>query len=282
MNSPNAASGALYIVSTPIGNLEDITLRAIRILKEVDLIAAEDTRHTRKLMAHFDIHKPLRSYHSFNETQMTIRIIDELKRGWSVALVTDGGTPCISDPGFALIAAARREKITVTSIPGACAAITALSQSGMPFTRFLFEGFLPRAQRDRNERWEALCCEECAFVIYEAPHRLLKFLEEADRWIPERQIALSRELTKIHEETITGTAREILEIFKNRSIKGEITLVVSPGKPPSSTPPDDLTPLILEAKKSTASNRDAAQLVAQRTNLPFRKVYRRILELEEH
>ena len=225
-------SGRLSICATPIGNLEDITLRVLRTLKEVDLIAAEDTRHTRGLLTHFDIHTPLTSYHEHNRYEKAEELIGKLEEGLDIALVTDAGTPGISDPGEVLIAECVARGIEVTSLPGATAVITALTLSGMEIRRFAFEAFLPTKKKEREALLTELKDEPRTVVIYEAPHRLAKTLKElAEALGGERRLSLCRELTKIHETVYRGTLGEAAEQFAGADVKGEIVLVIAPGDP---------------------------------------------------
>jgi len=219
-------SGTLYIVSTPIGNLEDITLRAIRILKEVSTVLAEDTRHTRRLMSHLEINTPLSSYHDFNKEEKTPVLIARLKEGASFALVSDAGTPTLSDPGYYLIRAAIQAKIPVSPIPGASAALAALSASGLPTDRFAFEGFPARKKGKRATQLAALSEEPRTLIFYESPHRILDLLEAIRDILGERRVALGRELTKMHEEFVRGEVSAVIEALQGRRMRGEITLLV--------------------------------------------------------
>ena len=216
----------LYIVPTPIGNLEDITLRAIRVLKEVDLILAEDTRTSGKLMKHFEIETKMISHHLFNEHREVPQIIEKVLSGASVALISDAGTPGISDPGYLLIRECLKSGIEVECLPGATAFVPALVVSGIPCDCFHFEGFLPQ-KKGRMTRLNELALIENTIVLYESPHRLLKALEEFSvHFGAERKASVSRELTKLFEETRRGTIAELLEYFKTKTIKGEIVIVV--------------------------------------------------------
>ncbi|CCQ93241.1 Ribosomal RNA small subunit methyltransferase I [[Clostridium] ultunense Esp] len=218
--------GILYICPTPIGNLEDITLRTIRILKEVDLIAAEDTRHTIKLLNHYDIKKPLISYHEHNKKSKGELLIEKLKSGENIALVTDAGMPGISDPGEDLIRLSIEEGIEVIVLPGPTASIAALVISGLPTDKFVFEGFLPSKKRDRIKELERLKSETRTIILYEAPHRLLTLLKDMEKVLGNRQISISRELTKLHEETFRGYLSEGIEKFETQKPKGEFVLIV--------------------------------------------------------
>lgn len=219
-------SGTLYVVATPIGNLEDITLRALRVLREVDLIAAEDTRHTKKLLDRYGIRKPMVSYHEHNERERAEQLIRELKGGKDVALVSDAGTPAVSDPGYVLIRRCIEEGVRVVPVPGPSALIAALCVSGLPVHRFAFEGFLPHKEGKRRKRLEELKDEERTLIFYESPHRLLKTLRDMLDILGDREIAVARELTKVHEEVFRGRINEAIEKFSSSPVKGEITLVV--------------------------------------------------------
>lgn len=217
----------LLIVPTPIGNLEDITLRAISTLKSVDLILAEDTRTSGKLLKHFEISTPMQSYHMHNEHKILDRIIEKLKSGFEIALISDAGTPAISDPGFLLTRACVAEQIPVECLPGATAFVPALVNSGLPNDRFIFEGFLP-IKKGRQTRLKLLAEEERTIVLYESPHKLNKTLEQICLFFgKDRQISISRELTKLFEETRRGTAKELLDHYSKAAVKGEIVIVVS-------------------------------------------------------
>ena len=216
----------LYIVPTPIGNLEDITLRAIRILKEADLILAEDTRQTAKLLNHFEIKTRMRSHHLFNEHKTINGIVDQLNSGEQIALVSDAGTPGISDPGFLLIRACIQNNIDVECLPGATAFVPALVNSGLPSDHFIFEGFLP-PKKGRKTRLEKLAIEPYTVILYESPYRLIKTLTQlAEYFGADRQVAVARELTKIHEETIRGSIQEVLKYYEDQTIKGEIVIII--------------------------------------------------------
>ncbi|WP_259015775.1 16S rRNA (cytidine(1402)-2'-O)-methyltransferase [Emticicia fluvialis] len=216
----------LVLVPTPIGNLEDITLRAINVLKDADLILSEDTRNTGFLLKHLCISKPLQSHHAFNEHQTIGKIVERLKKGEKIVLVSDAGTPAISDPGFLLVRECIRNGIEVDCLPGATAFVPALVNSGLPCDRFTFEGFLP-VKKGRQTRLKSLVTEERTMIFYESPFRLLKTLENFVEYFgAERQASVSREITKMYEETVRGTLSEIIANFANRSIKGEIVIVV--------------------------------------------------------
>jgi 16S rRNA (cytidine1402-2'-O)-methyltransferase len=219
--------GTLYVVSTPIGNLEDITLRALRILKEVDLIAAEDTRRTGLLLKHFGIEKPLTSYFEGNELKKREFILSRLREGSDVALVSDAGTPGISDPGFRLIRLAIEHKIAVVPIPGPSAAIAALSIAGLPTDAFFFKGFLPHKSKKRRDLLGDLAEVRETLLFYESPHRIFETLQDILEILGDREMVLARELTKAYEEVLRGTVSEIQKQIGVRNLKGEITLVIA-------------------------------------------------------
>jgi len=228
VSSPlNPEKGTLYIVSTPIGNMEDITLRALRILKEVDLIAAEDTRRTGLLLKHFGIQAPLTSYFEGNELKKKEFILEKLKEGKKVALVSDAGTPGVSDPGFRLIQLAIENQLPIVPVPGSSAVITALSVSGLPTDAFLFKGFLPHKSKKRRDLLGELENVRETLVFYESPHRISETLRDILEILGDREIVLTRELTKVYEEIIRGKVSEILNQVGDRTLKGEITLVIS-------------------------------------------------------
>lgn len=217
----------LYIVPTPIGNLEDMTFRAVNVLKEVELILAEDTRKSGKLLKHFGIETPMQSHHKFNEHQTVERIAQKIKSGQKVALISDAGTPAISDPGFLATRVCIEQGIEVECLPGATALIPALVNSGLPNDRFIFEGFLP-VKKGRQTRLQLLAEEQRTIVLYESPHKIIKTLKHFAEFFGEnRKITISRELTKIHEETLRGTVKEMLLHFEKNAPKGEFVVVVA-------------------------------------------------------
>jgi 16S rRNA (cytidine1402-2'-O)-methyltransferase len=217
----------LFIVPTPIGNLQDMTFRAINVLKSVDLILAEDTRVSGKLLKHFEINTKMQSYHMHNEHKILKSIVDKLKSGIEIALISDAGTPAISDPGFLLTRACVDEGIAIECLPGATAFVPALVNSGLPNDRFVFEGFLP-IKKGRQTRLKLLAQETRTIVIYVSPHKLNKTLEEIVMYFgSDRQISVSRELSKIYEETLRGTAQSILEYYNSKQVKGELVLIIS-------------------------------------------------------
>jgi 16S rRNA (cytidine1402-2'-O)-methyltransferase len=223
-------TATLYIIATPIGNLEDITYRAVRILGEVDLIAAEDTRHSLKLLNHFNISKPLTSYFDHNQQFKGERILHALRQGKSVALISDAGTPCISDPGYNLVRDAVAEGIPVVPIPGACAAIAALSGCGLPSDNFTFAGFPPARQGKRRAFLADMALLPGTLVLYEAPHRLEETLRDIQAVLGDRQIVVARELSKIYEEFIRGSVPEVMDAVAQGKARGEIVILIAPGE----------------------------------------------------
>ena len=220
-------AGKLYLVPTPVGNLEDITLRALRILKEVDLILAEDTRTSSVLLNHYDIHKPLQSHHKFNEHETSGLVASRIQAGQSVALISDAGTPGISDPGFMLVRECVQQGIEVECLPGATAFVPALINSGLPCDRFLFEGFLPQ-KKGRQSRIAALKDEPRTIIFYESPFRLVKALEQfTEVFGPERPVCVCREISKIHDESVRGTLADVLAHFSQKEVKGEIVVILA-------------------------------------------------------
>ncbi len=219
-------SGILYVVSTPIGNLNDITFRAIDILKNVNFIATEDTRTTGKLLKHFSISTKMISYHEHNEISSSENLCKLLDKGNDIAIVSDAGTPCISDPGYRIVHLAKSRGVLVTSIPGASSVTSALSVSGLPTDHFYFEGFLPR-KKGRKTRLEFLKSLDATIVIFESPMRLLKTLSHIQEFIGERVVSVCRELTKIYEETFMGNVTEVIEYFSNKKIRGEIVILIA-------------------------------------------------------
>lgn len=223
-------TATLYIIATPIGNLEDMTYRAVRILGEVDLIAAEDTRHSLKLLNHFGISKPLTSYFDHNQQIKGERILNALRQGKSVALISDAGTPCVSDPGYQLVRDAVAENIPVIPVPGACAAITALSASGLPTDTFTFAGFPPSRQGKRRTFLSGMSALPGTLVLYEAPHRLIETLSDIREVLGERQVIVARELTKMFEECIRGTVSQVIATVSQGIVRGEVVILIAPGE----------------------------------------------------
>ena len=221
------SKGTLYLVSTPIGNLEDITLRALRILKEVDLIAAEDTRHTRRLLTYYEIQTPLTSYFEGNQQMKGDKLIERLEAGEAIALVSDAGTPIISDPGYPLLRRCIDAEILIVPVPGASAVVTAASISGLPLHNFVFEGFLSPKSGKRKRQLGVLADEERTLILFESPHRLRRFLEDAFEVMGERDIVVARELTKRFEEVFRGNVSEALEKFRDTEPRGEFTILIT-------------------------------------------------------
>lgn len=219
-------AGKLYLCATPIGNLEDITFRVLRTLKEVDLIAAEDTRNSIKLLNHFEIKTPMTSYHEYNKIEKAYQLVDKMREGKNIALITDAGTPGISDPGEDLVRICYEEGIEVTSLPGAAACVTALTMSGLPTRRFAFEAFLPRDKKERALVLEQLKNETRTIILYEAPHHLVKTLEELKEVLGNRKIVVCRELTKRYEEKLLSTISDMLDFYKENEPRGEYVLVL--------------------------------------------------------
>ena len=274
------SSGVLYLIATPIGNLEDITARALRLLREVDVIAAEDTRVTRKLLAHFDIHTPLISYHAHSSAGRQDALISRLLAGESVAVVSDAGTPCISDPGAELVAEVISAGIRIDPIPGASAPLCALIASGLPTGRFVFEGFLPRTKPDFRERVKQLAKEERTSILFEAPPRLIETLKAlAVACGDDRPASVGRELTKKFEEHVRGSLAEVIVHFQETPPRGECVIVVG-GAPPQPEEEPDSDALLLKALADGSSPKDAARSVADATGLAKNALYQRVLELK--
>jgi 16S rRNA (cytidine1402-2'-O)-methyltransferase len=274
--------GTLYLVSTPIGNLEDISLRALRILREANIIAAEDTRHTKKLLNHYHISSSLTSYFEHNKFQKGSYLLAKLMEGKNIALVSDAGTPGISDPGYHLIQLALKSSVRIVPVPGPSAVIAALSVSGLPTDSFVFEGFLPAQRGKRKKYLEKLKDEGRATVFYESPRRLLATLRDIAAIMGERDIAVCRELTKIHEETLRGTVAEVIGKLKERKIKGEVTLIIAGSKKSQARPPDRLLEEIKKhLKDSGLPLREIIGLVSEQTGIPRKEVYQESLKLKK-
>ncbi|AVH65797.1 16S rRNA (cytidine(1402)-2'-O)-methyltransferase [Nostoc sp. 'Peltigera membranacea cyanobiont' 213] len=273
--------GTLYVVGTPIGNLEDITFRAVRILQTVDIIAAEDTRHTGKLLQHFQVKTPQVSYHEHNRTSRIPELLEHLINNKAIALVSDAGMPGISDPGYELVKACIEAGISVVPIPGASAAITALSASGLPTNRFVFEGFLPAKTQQRQEHLESLQTESRTLIFYESPHRLRDTLQDlAEVWGSDRQIVLGRELTKLYEEFWRGTIAEAIAHYSQREPQGEYTLVVAgiPASQPQLTE-EELKAELKQLINQGISRSQASRQLAKFTSLPRRQLYQLALSI---
>jgi 16S rRNA (cytidine1402-2'-O)-methyltransferase len=274
-------AGILYVVATPIGNLEDITLRALRVLREVDVIACEDTRHTRKLLEHFGISKPVVSYHEHNEAARAAELVRRMKEGASVAVVSDAGTPLVSDPGYRLVRAAIDAGIVVTPVPGASAALGALTASGLAADAFRFCGFLPPKPAARRKALEQFKTDTATLIFYEAPHRILESLADIASIYGARPVVLARELTKMHEELLRGTAAEIrAELASRSAVKGECTLLI--GRAPEIAAPEiaeDATPIeeaVRALQTQGVPRMEAIKQVARARGLSKREVYSRL------
>jgi 16S rRNA (cytidine1402-2'-O)-methyltransferase len=269
--------GTLYLVATPIGNLEDITLRALRILKEADLIACEDTRHTARLLTRYDITTPRESYHQFNEESRTPQLLQMLREGKNIALVSDAGMPLVSDPGYELVSTCRKEGIPVTPIPGPSAAIAALAASGFPSDSFFFAGFLPPRGAPRKRRLEELADIPSTLIFYEAPHRLLNSLKDMIAVLGTRRACIARELTKIYEEFLQGTLAELLDHLQARpKIRGEITLIIERGheaSPALQWPISIKQHLEVEMHKSGLPRNEALKNIAKQRGISRKEAY---------
>lgn len=277
-------AGTLYLCATPIGNLEDITLRVLRVLEEVDLIAAEDTRNSIKLLNHYEIKTPMTSYHEFNKIEKAHQLVQKMQEGVNIALITDAGTPGISDPGEELVKIAYEAGIEVTSLPGAAACITALTMSGLSTRRFAFEAFLPKDKKERKRVLEELQRETRTIIIYEAPHHLIKTLEELSSCLGNRRITLCRELTKKYEEGHRTTIDEVLEHYKDKEPRGEYVLVIE-GKTKEEVEEErkkEWESLSLEEhmqvyEQKGISRKEAMKLVAKDRGISKRDVYQALL-----
>jgi 16S rRNA (cytidine1402-2'-O)-methyltransferase len=269
-------AGTLYLVATPIGNLEDITLRALRILRdEVSAIACEDTRQTQKLLEYFQIRKPLISYHEHNEASRAAEIVERLQAGDSVAIVTDAGTPLISDPGYRAVTAAIEAGLSVVPLPGASAILTALAASGLAVDQFRYIGFLPHKTHARRQVFEELLTEKATVIAYESPHRILESLADLSDVLGDRQVVLGRELTKLHEEFLRGTAKEVHGTLSARdSVRGEMTMVISGAADQVFT--GDPKEAVERLEAQGTERMEAIKAVAKQMGLPKRELYRRL------
>lgn len=270
--------GTLYIVSTPIGNLEDITLRALRILKEVDLIAAEDTRHSLKLLTHFNIRKPLVSYWGEKEKVRAEETLQRLKDGQSVALISDAGTPGISDPGTVLIGKAIEEGIRVVPVPGPSAVITALSLSGFSTEEFTFCGFLPAKETQRRKALERVSLEQRTLVFYEAPHRILETVADIAKIIGERNVVVIRELTKLHEEVFRGTVSAVLDGLEHSTIAGEYVIILDGRPEKGELHMDDALREVRELMRKGLGRKESAKKIGEAYGFSKKELYDRSLE----
>jgi 16S rRNA (cytidine1402-2'-O)-methyltransferase len=277
--SETKGKGVLYVVATPIGNLEDITYRAVRILREVDLIACEDTRQTRKLLEHYGIEKPTVSYHDYNEQERAQELVAKLQAGSSIAQVSDAGMPGISDPGYRVVKLAIEQGITVIPVPGASALVTALAASGLPTDAFEFRGFLPAKSGQRRTALESLRDVQHTVVFYEAPQRILESLQELVGILgAERQVVIARELTKLHEEFIRGAAGEILKSLEGRELRGEITLLIGKAEQlqPAIAAPDIILRLEQVMQEQGIDEKSALKILAKERGLSKSEVYREV------
>ncbi len=274
--------GKLFLVSTPIGNLEDITLRALRILKEVDLIAAEDTRHTRKLLAHYDIHKPLTSYHEHNQKEKEDFLLQQVRMGKNLALVTDAGTPGIADPGTNLVKRFLKEAIPIVPIPGPSALIAALSISGLPTESFIFHGFLPAKETARQRIFTSLKDRPETLVFFESPRRLKACLQDALKTLGDRQAVVAREITKVFEEVYRGKLSAIINEIEGKEIKGEVTLMVA-GSPPAEQVDETLLHELIKEYliEGRLSLKEIATQLSSELNISRRELYRKILDIKK-
>lgn len=280
--------GKLYLCATPIGNLEDMTFRAVKTLREVDLIAAEDTRNSIKLLNHFEIRTPMTSYHEYNKIEKAHDLIRQMQQGKNVALITDAGTPGISDPGEDLVRLSYEAGIEVTSLPGACACVTALTLSGLPTRRFCFEAFLPSEKKERQEILEELKTETRTVILYEAPHRLVKTLKELLETLGERRITLCRELTKRHETAFATTLSEAIFHYEEQDPKGECVIVME-GRDRLAMKQEawqswetmDIQEHMALYENQGMSQKDAMKAVAKDRGIGKRDVYRMVLEGKE-
>ena len=273
--------GTLYLVATPIGNLDDITLRAIKVLQDVDIIAAEDTRHSLKLLNHLNISKPLISYHRHNEEIKSDLLINNLLEGKNIAIISDAGTPVISDPGHEIVKVAIENNIKVTPIPGACALITALISSGLDASEFTFIGFLPLNKKNRKEKLEQIQNSTNTTILYEAPHKLLSTLQDLNNFLENRKIVLARELTKIHEEFISGTCDELLKKLENP--KGEFVIIIEKNENIQNNNLDFLNALSLEEHynfyiNQGLSKNEAIKKIAKDKNVIKNEIYKKFVE----
>ena len=283
----NKDGGILYICGTPIGNLEDITLRVLKILKEVKLIAAEDTRHTKKLLNHYQINTKVTSYYEYNKIKKATYLVEILKNNQDIALVSDAGMPGISDPGYVLVNLALKNNIKIIPIPGVSALITALVVSGLPTDKFVFEGFLPRKIKERKRYFKSIENEERTIIFYEAPHRLKRTLKDMLEIWGDRKIVIARELTKMYEEIIRGKLSRVLGEINAKDIKGEITLVVQGGIKKKGNDIIDflkneciMEEYLKKLKNQGYSNKDIIKIAQEKLDIPKNTIYKKLLEMQ--
>src|SRR2546427_8502282 len=285
MEHSSGRQACLYLVATPIGNLEDITLRALRILKEVDQIACEDTRHTQKLLSHYNIRKPLVSYHEHNELTRAPELVVAMEQGAQIALVSDAGVPLVSDPGYRLVTLCLRHRIRVVPIPGPSALLAALSASGLPNEEFLFAGFLPARSGERRRALERLRIEDRTIIFYEAPHRIEETLADARELLGDRAACLAREVTKLHEEFLRGKLSEIAASLEQRPARGEITLLIgAPDSGEARSHADSTQSLAARVEElmhqAKLDRKDALKLAAKERGLTRRAAYSQIVDAQ--
>ena len=285
-SSSSTSAGCLYLVGTPIGNLEDITLRAVRILKEADQIACEDTRHTQKLLTHYDIHKPLVSYHEHNEMTRAPELLIALEQGAKIALVSDAGMPLVSDPGHRLVGLCLRHRIPVVPIPGPSALLAALAASGLPNEEFLFIGFLPARSGERHRALERLRIEDRTIILYEAPHRIAECIVDAIEVLGDRHACLAREVTKLHEEFLRGKLSELSTSLEERPARGEITLLIAPAdETPTGAHADSAQSLAARVEElmhqAKLDRKEALKLAAKERGLSRRAAYDQLVDNRE-
>ena len=284
----NKTSGILYICGTPIGNLEDITLRALKVLKKVKLIAAEDTRHTKKLLNHYQINTKITSYYEYNKFKKAPHLVEILKNCQDIALVSDAGMPGISDPGYVLVNLALKNNIKIIPVPGVSALITALVVSGLPTDKFVFEGFLPRKIKERKRYFKSIENEERTLIFYETPHRLKRTLKDMLEIWGDRKIVIARELTKKFEEMIRGNLSQVMTEINTKEIKGEITLVVQGGIKKKENDTTDflkdeciMEGYLRKLKNQGYSNRDIIKIAQEKLNIPKNLIYKKLLEMKD-
>jgi 16S rRNA (cytidine1402-2'-O)-methyltransferase len=284
---PNGRAGCLYLVATPIGNLEDITLRALRILKEADQIACEDTRHTQKLLNHYNIEKPLVSYHEHNEMTRAPELVLAMEQGAQIALVSDAGMPLVSDPGYRLVTLSLRHHLPVVPVPGPSALLAALSASGLPNEEFLFAGFLPARAGPRRRALERLRIEDRTIIFYEAPHRIEETLADAREVLGDRPACLAREVTKLHEEFRRGTLSELAASLSEKPARGEITLLIGAVPPEERAAQRDTSQSLAERvdeliRQAKLDRKEALKLAAKERGITKRAAYHELhLDLRE-
>ncbi len=283
----NKDTGILYICGTPIGNLEDITLRALKILKEVNLIAAEDTRHTLKLLNRYQINTKVTSYYEYNKFKKAPYLVEVLKNGQDIALVSDAGMPGISDPGYVLINLALENNIKIIPVPGVSALITALVVSGLPTDKFVFEGFLPRKIKERKRYFKSIENEERTIIFYETPHRLKRALKDMLEILGDRKVVIARELTKLYEEIIRGKLSQVLTEISTKEVKGEITLIVQGGIKKKENGSMDflkneciIEECLKKLKNQGYSNKEIIKIMQEKLNIPKNLIYKKLLEMK--